>query len=134
VQGVAGDPNALGFFGFAYYVENQEKLRVLPIDGGDGPVPPTRETIADGTYTPLSRPIFIYVRGQAAARPEVESFVHFYLDNAGTLAEEVGYVALPPDVSDLVRRRFEERVTGTVYDTEGAGQKPLLELYTLREP
>ena len=95
VQGVAGDPNALGFFGFAYYIENDEKIRAVPVDPGTGPVSPTTETINDGTYAPLSRPIFIYVARPAADLPEVEAFVHFYLESAPALVSEVGYVPLP---------------------------------------
>ncbi len=95
VQGIAGDQFAMGFFGFAYYVENQDKLKVVLIDGGNGPVAPTPTTINDGTYSPLSRPIFIYLNTASLARPEVSAFVDFYIDNAGALASEVGYIALP---------------------------------------
>jgi phosphate transport system substrate-binding protein len=95
VQGIAGDQFAMGFFGFAYYVENKDKLKVVLIDGGNGPVAPTPTTINDGTYSPLSRPIFIYLNTASLARPEVSAFVDFYIDNAGALASEVGYIALP---------------------------------------
>jgi len=95
VQGIAGDEYAMGFFGFAYYVENEDKLKVLPVDGGNGPVAPSPTTINDGTYSPLSRPIFIYLNTASLARPEVKAFVEFYLDNAGALANEVGYFELP---------------------------------------
>jgi len=95
VQGIAGDEYAMGFFGFAYYVENEDKLKVLPVDGGNGPVAPSPTTINDGTYSPLSRPIFIYLNTASLARPEVKAFVEFYLDNAGALANEVGYIELP---------------------------------------
>jgi len=95
VQGIAGDEYAMGFFGFAYYIENEDKLKVLPVDGGNGPVAPSPTTINDGTYSPLSRPIFIYLNTASLARPEVKAFVEFYLGNAGALANEVGYIELP---------------------------------------
>lgn len=92
VQGVAGDKNALGYFGLAYYLENQDKLKAVQIDGGKGCVAPSFETVADGTYTPLSRPLYIYVNRQDLERPEVREFVKFYLTNAKQLVDEVGYV------------------------------------------
>jgi phosphate transport system substrate-binding protein len=122
VQGVEGDPDALGFFGFAYYVENSERLKIVPIDPGTGPVAPSHDTINDGTYRPLSRPIFVYVARPAADRPEVAAFVDFYLENAATLAEEVGYVALPPEAYAAVKEHWTRRVTGTVYQGETAGK------------
>ncbi len=115
VQGVAGDPNALAFFGYAYYAENAERLKVVPIDPGDGSIIPTDVTINDGSYRPLSRPIFIYISTAAAERPEVQAFVRFYLENAKDLVGEVGYVPLPDEVYELALQRFEDRVTGTVF-------------------
>ncbi len=115
VQGVGGDRDALGFFGFAYYIENRDKLKVVAIDGGNGPVTPSSESINNGTYSPLSRPLFIYVNREAAARPEVEAFVDFYLDNAPALSAEVGYVPLPDAVYALDKERFENRVTGSLF-------------------
>lgn len=97
VQGISGDVNALGFFGFAYYIANEDILKLVPIDGGEGPVSPSSTTINDGTYSPLSRPIFIYLSQLSAQRPEVRAFVEFYLDQAPALAAEVGYVAMPPE-------------------------------------
>jgi phosphate transport system substrate-binding protein len=97
VQGIAGDKNALGFFGFAYYIENKDKLKAVKIDSGQGPVGPSFETIADGSYTPLSRPIFIYVNKAELKRPEVKEFVKFYMENAKELVPQVGYVALSDD-------------------------------------
>jgi phosphate transport system substrate-binding protein len=131
VQGVAGDKNAIGFFGFAYYIENRDKIKVIAIDGGDGPVKPTMNTINDGTYNPLSRPIFIYAHRTASDRPEVEAFVDFYLENAPALVSEVGYVPLPDKIYELARDRFRKRVTGSVYTGDTAG-KPLTELFKLR--
>ena len=95
VMGVAGDTYSLGYFGYAYYKENQDKLKVVAIDGGDGPIKPSEKTINDGTYKPLSRPIFIYVNNKAAKRPVIKEFVSFYLKNAAVLSKEVGYVPLP---------------------------------------
>lgn len=95
VMGVAGDKYALGYFGYAYYKENQSRLKVVPIDGGDGPVKPTETSINDGSYKPLSRPIFIYVSNKGSQKPEVKEFVRFYLKNAAVLSKEVGYIPLP---------------------------------------
>lgn len=121
VQGVAGDANSLGFFGFAYYVENRSKLKLIGVDGGNGVVAPSDKTINDGSYAPLSRPIFIYVSEKAAKRPEVDAFVNFYMENAATLAAEVGYVALPARVYELARGRYTARKTGSVFAKGGEG-------------
>ena len=94
VQGIAGDKNAIGFFGYAYYAENKEKLKIVPIDNGDGPVIPDFTTIQDGSYSPLSRPIFIYINKESLTRPEVKAFVTFYLEVAADIIPDVGYVAL----------------------------------------
>jgi phosphate transport system substrate-binding protein len=95
VQGIAGDPNALGYFGYAYYAENTDKLKLVAIDSGSGPVLPSVETINDGTYAPLSRPLFIYVNVASLERPEVMEFVKFFMTEGPKLVEEVGYVLLP---------------------------------------
>jgi phosphate transport system substrate-binding protein len=98
VTGVAGDTYAIGFFGYAYYVENTDKVNVVAIDGGSGCVEPTEATINDNSYAPLSRPLFIYPNTVTAReKPELQAFVSFYLDNAAALATEVGYVAMPAD-------------------------------------
>ena len=115
VTGVAGDPTAIGFFGFAYYVENKDKLKLVAIDGGKGPIAPTLETIANGTYAPLSRPLFIYVNKKSYERPEVAAFVDYYLGNVKKLSAEVGYVSLPDKAYDLVKDRAAKRVVGTVF-------------------
>lgn len=101
VQGISGDENALGFFGYAYYIENKESLKIVPVDGGSGPVVPTAQTINEGTYSPLSRPVFIYLNAESLSRPEVRSFVDFYIDNAGAIASEVGYIALPTEMYEI---------------------------------
>jgi phosphate transport system substrate-binding protein len=97
VQGVSGDRDSLGYFGFAYYVENKTKLKAVAIKNKKDPVLPSEQSINDGSYSPLSRPIFIYVRKSALKRPEIFEFVKFYLENAAILSKEVGYVPLPKD-------------------------------------
>jgi phosphate transport system substrate-binding protein len=97
VQGIEGDRNALGFFGIAYYEENKERLKLVPVEAGKGAIIPSSETIRNGTYAPLSRPIFIYVTKSAAQRPEVKSFVNFYLQTAAELVPDVGYIPLPAE-------------------------------------
>ncbi|HIG41992.1 MAG TPA: PstS family phosphate ABC transporter substrate-binding protein [Gammaproteobacteria bacterium] len=115
VQGVSGDLNSLGYFGFAYYEANKDKLKLVAIDRGDGPVLPGPTTINNGTYAPLSRPIFVYIRKSALDRPEVMAFARFYLSNAAILASEVGYIPLPDFVYEKAIRRIERRETGTAY-------------------
>jgi phosphate transport system substrate-binding protein len=96
VTGVAGDKFALGYFGFAYYEENKTRLKLLGVDNGDGKcLKPSLESVRDNSYKPLSRPLYIYVTKKALARPEVREFMTFYLEHAGKLSEEVGYVPLP---------------------------------------
>ena len=115
VRGISGDEYALGYFGFAYYVANQERLKLVPIDGGNGPVAPSAATINNGEYAPLSRPIFIYVRKAALERPEVRAFVDFYIDNAGLLASEVGYISLPDSAYKRAKSRIASGEAGTAY-------------------
>lgn len=98
VQGVSTDKLGLAFFGLAYYEENMDKLKLVPVNGGNGAVLPTQETVANGTYTPLSRPIFIYVSNKAAQKEEVVSFVNFYLEIVPSISKEVGYVPIPNDI------------------------------------
>lgn len=131
VQGIAGDRDALGYFGFAYYVENKDRLKLVKIDAGKGPVAPSVQTINDGTYQPLSRPIFIYVRATSAERPEVVAFVDFYLDHAPELVPQVGYIPLPDRLYDLVRKRFAARKTGSLFG--GGGSKVGVTLQSLLE-
>lgn len=97
VQGVSGSKYGIGYFGFAYFEENQDKLKVVPVDGGAGAITPTSDTIKDGTYAPLSRPLLIYANNKELERPEVKEFVKYYINNIGSLAGEVGYVALPDE-------------------------------------
>ncbi len=95
VQGVSGDEGGMGYFGFAYYEASAGKLKLVPIDAGKGAIAPSPATINDGTYAPLSRPLFIYVNKASAQRPEVRAFVEFYLKTVPSIAKDVGYVALP---------------------------------------
>ncbi len=125
VQGIATDPLALGFFGVAYYEHNKDKLKLVAIDdekpeNGKGPILPTYENVVNGTYQPLSRPIFIYVNRQAADRPEVKEFVRFYLTAGRRLVRDVGYVALADKVYDLALARFDKRAVGSVFGGKGS--------------
>ena len=98
VQGIAGDRGSLGYFGYAYYQENQDNLKVVAIDNGNGCVTPEPSTIEDGSYTPLSRPLFIYVNVARLEKPEVRAFVEYYMDHGYQLTGEEGYVPVTPDV------------------------------------
>ncbi len=120
VQGVAGDVDALGFFGYAYYRENEERLRAVPIDSGRGPVTPSAVTIRDGSYAPLTRPLLIYVSLAAADRVEVANFVEFYLDFASELTTEIGYVPLPDRLYEVARERFVDRRVGSLLEESRA--------------
>ncbi|MDF2594950.1 MAG: phosphate binding protein [Clostridia bacterium] len=94
VQGIAGDKYALGFFGYAYYIENQDILKALKVDGGSGPIEPTFDTIKDGSYAPLSRPLFLYVNKKALEEEHVKEFLRFYLGEGNVVIKDVGYVEL----------------------------------------
>jgi phosphate transport system substrate-binding protein len=94
VQGVSGDKNGIAFFGLAYYEENKDQLKLAGVDNGKGAVLPSVETVKNGTYAPLARPIFIYVTDVAAKKPEVANFVNFYLTSAPKLVADVGYIPL----------------------------------------
>ncbi|MDE2765451.1 MAG: PstS family phosphate ABC transporter substrate-binding protein [Chloroflexota bacterium] len=104
VQGISGDRNALGYFGYAYYQENADKLRAIAVDNGDGCVMPEPATIEDGSYTPLSRPMFIYVNLASMERPEMQAFVDFYMQEGAALAAEVGYIAADSATYEANRR------------------------------
>ncbi|MBC7755881.1 MAG: PstS family phosphate ABC transporter substrate-binding protein [Bdellovibrio sp.] len=119
VQGVSGNKGGMAYFGYAYYEENKDKLRALPISAKAGApaVMPSPESIKDGTYQPLSRPLFIYVNATAAAfKPEVKAFVNFYLDNAPKLVTEVKYVALPTEDYTAVKAHFKKMKPGTGFN------------------
>lgn len=108
VQGIAGDKFGLGFFGLAYFEENKDKLSLVAVDGGKGAVRPNLETVKNGTYSPLSRPLFIYVNSESVQRPEVVSFVEFYLKNAAVLSTEVGYIPLLAEQYTAELKKFSD--------------------------
>ena len=123
VQGIKGTKPSLGYFGLAYYENNAEDLKAIGVDpdernSGASCVKPSAKTVKNGSYRPLSRPLFIYVN-KAKITPTVERFVKFYLANADELARDVGYVGLPEDAYELARQRFASRTTGTVFGAEG---------------
>jgi phosphate transport system substrate-binding protein len=97
VTGIAGDKDALGYFGFAYFEENKDKLKLVGVDSGKGCITPSNEAISNGTYTPLSRPLFLYPSKQALKRPEFAAFVQYYLDNVNQFVDEVGYIEAAPE-------------------------------------
>ncbi|HWA36787.1 MAG TPA: PstS family phosphate ABC transporter substrate-binding protein [Burkholderiales bacterium] len=116
VQGVSRDVNGLGYFGFAYYVENKDKLKAVPIVNDKGqPVAPSLEAVEKGSYTPLARPIFIYVSTKSLARAEVKEFVEYYMKNGGALAKEVKYVPLPASAYKLAWEHVQKGKKGTVF-------------------
>jgi phosphate transport system substrate-binding protein len=115
VQGIANDRNALGFFGYAYYAENKDKLKAVAIDNGNGGVAPSEKTVLDGSYQPLSRPIYIYVSKKAADKPEIREFVEFYMKNASKLVQQVKYVPLPEKVYSMGLTRLQNRKVGTAF-------------------
>jgi len=119
VQGVSRDKGGLGYFGFAYYIENQKKLKAVAIDGGKGPVLPSPETVENGTYAPLSRPIFIYVSEKSLEKPEVREYVDFYMKQAPKLVKEVKYVALPAKAYQMNLDHVAKKKVGTVFGGEG---------------
>jgi len=111
VTGVSGNKYALGFFGLAYFEANKDKLKLVAVDGGNGPVAPSLETVKDGSYAPLSRPLFIYVNSTAAAKKHVVNFVNFYIENAGEMAKEVGYIPMKDEEYAAQIQKFEEFLT-----------------------
>jgi phosphate transport system substrate-binding protein len=114
VQGVASNRSALGYFGFAYYEPNAGKLRAVPVVGKSGnAVGPSRDNVVNGSYEPLSRPVFIYVAEKSAQKPEVKEFVEFYLTKSRALIEEVKYVPLPEQAYQLAWKHFREGKLGT---------------------
>src|SRR5688572_6011157 len=132
VQGVSGDANALGYFGYAYYEQNKDKLKLVAVDdgdasNGDGPIAPSPETVAGGTYRPLSRPIFIYAKVKALQRAEVKQFIDYYLEKGPALARDVGYIPLPTREHDLVKQRYTARKTGTMFSGTDSHSQVTLE-------
>lgn len=111
VQGIEKDKYALGYFGLSYYEENKDKLNALGVDNGKGIVLPSLETVADNSYAPLSRSLFIFVSKKSAQRPEVQKFVSFYLDNAPVLSKEVGYVPMLQAGYDAQKEAFKNALS-----------------------
>ena len=119
VQGVSGDKNSLGYFGYSFFIENQDILKMVAIDGGNGCILPTDETINDNSYAPLSRPLFIYVTKEASLLPDVQDFVRFYVNyDRGELLKELGFVPYSPRVYALGLERFDNLITGTIFGGE----------------
>ena len=122
VQGVINDPNAIGYFGLAYYEENADSLQAAAIDDGDpsngeGCVAPSVATVDDSTYQPLARPIFVYVSTASLDKPQVQAFMDFYTDEANSsLVSEVGYVALNSEIYTKAQERLAARTTGSIFD------------------
>jgi phosphate transport system substrate-binding protein len=116
VQGVENNKNALGYFGFAYYIAHKDRMRAVEIVNPKGQaVGPSIENVNNGTYQPMSRPLFIYVRETAAARPEVKEFIEFYLTKGAALVEEVGFVPLPAESYKMTMEHFRNQKLGTVF-------------------
>ncbi|MEJ7693856.1 PstS family phosphate ABC transporter substrate-binding protein [Daejeonella sp.] len=130
VQGVSSDQYGLGYFGLAYFSENKDKLKLIPlkVNSGAKAIFPTDATVKSGEYQPLSRPEFIYVNVKSASNPYVKKFVKFYLENAAKLAEEVGYVALPARVYELSYERFTKGSKGSVFENKSTVGAKLLDL------
>jgi len=116
VQGIAGDKSALGYFGYAYYAANRDKLKAVAVVNTEGkPIPPSPETVLDGSYNPLSRPIFIYVNKKALERPEVRTFVDYYLKHGAELSRSVDYIPLPADAYEKGQQRVAKGEAGTAF-------------------
>ena len=116
VTGVSRDVNGLGYFGYAYYIENKDKLKAVPIVNDKGQaVEPSMEAVLKGSYTPLARPIFIYVSAKSLARPEVKEFVEYYMTNGAALAKEVKYVPLPDSAYKTALQHVQKGKKGTVF-------------------
>lgn len=107
VMGVAGDKGSLGYFGLGYYSENKDKLKLLAVDSGSGPIEPTTETVRDGTYNPLARPLYLYVRKDALENPGVVKFVEFYLEKMNDLSPRIGYIAVTDEMLAQNREIFD---------------------------
>lgn len=117
VDGISTDPNALGFFGLAYYERNRDRVKLVAVDNGSGCVEPNTETVAKGLYQPLSRPLFIYINiDSLTTKPSLREFVTFYLSNAPQLVDDVGYIPLTDAIYTLAQQRFEAQTTGSVFE------------------
>ncbi len=131
VRGIAGDKNGVGFFGFAYYEENKDSLKLVPIvnpRSGEA-VQPSLETVKKGTYSPLSRPLLIYVSEAGAKKDHVKKFVDFYLANVAELSKQVGYIPLSAEAYENIKAHFENLETGSVLKDVDLMGKPVESLY-----
>ncbi len=115
VKGITGDKNALGYLPYSYYEENKSNLKIIPVVANGKPIVPSRATVESGVYTPLSRPLFIYVNQAAMKRPEVREFIEFYLLNAQTLVEQAKYVPLPSEAYELAKEHIQKGKVGTAF-------------------
>ncbi|MBO9391099.1 MAG: PstS family phosphate ABC transporter substrate-binding protein, partial [Roseiflexus sp.] len=115
MQRVIEEINGIAYVGFAYYQEYTDKVSAVAVDAGKGCILPSIETITNGTYTPLARPLFIYVREDRLDRPEVEAFITFYLNGAANLVRAARYIPLPPRAYELIQQRVVKRTTGSVF-------------------
>ncbi len=120
VDGVASNKNAIGFFGVGYYIENQNRVTAVAINNGKGAILPFADTVEDGSYQPLSRPVFIYVNIKSADKPEVKEFVDFYLKNALLLVKEVKFFPLPPRAYKTMLEHFNSKRVGTIFNGKSA--------------
>jgi phosphate transport system substrate-binding protein len=131
VQGVEGDKHALGYMGFAYYVAHQKRLKGLAVEWDAKQKPaskPSEETVLQGIYNPLSRPLFLYVNVKSLDKPEVKKFVEFYLNHVENLAKEVKYIPLPPESYVRVKARLEKKEKGTAFAGHGDMAVPIGEI------
>jgi phosphate transport system substrate-binding protein len=137
VQGVSNDPDALGYFGYAYFEENQSRLKLVSIDAGKGGgcVAPSADTVNNGTYQPLSRPLFIYAKTSSLQKPEVQEFIKFYLSpaNAARYISQVGYIPFPERIYQQANGRLDARKTGSVFPGRSVEGVRLDDLFS-REP
>ena len=137
VQGVGGDETALGFLPLAYVEQNRSRLKIAPVDdgkkeNGDGPITPSAETVRNGTYQPLSRPLFVYVSRKAADRAEVQKFINMFFTR-NDLVQEVGYIELTPAIYDLAKKHFADRKVGTAFGSGGSQVGMTLEALLAKE-
>lgn len=131
VQGVKQDPNAMGYFGLAYYETQKDQIKALAVDSGEGAVFPSREAVEAGEYQPLSRPLFIYINSSAAQKnPQLKEFVEYYLERVPNTVQEVGYVPLPEEGYRLTKIHFDRGKVGTVFNGESAFNLTIGELLT----
>lgn len=131
VEGVKQDPNAIGYFGLAYYETQKEQIKAIAVDSGDGAVFPSRETVEAGEYQPLSRPLFIYINSSAAQKnPELQALIEYYLEQAPNIVQEVGYVPLPEEGYQLTKIHFERGKVGTVFGGKSDFDLTISELLT----